>query len=642
MVVHADGSEVLLEGDFIRILRAASRTNPRPESRVLHVSATSTVRLDIAGVASTPPSPPPPAPSADATERRTPAERNGGTLTGADPSAPTAARSYSGSDVSSPRASALHSAVAKGHRDGRISVGDITARAQAFRQQFVSWTTCRRSGENRADPSEVPATKSCPRICGGGVGCTRSIVGNVGYGRLGAGGGDADAHIVFGGTKNIPKLGSGVQRAMTTTTADPQMSFVPLLMPAGCFGGLEARSEDITGKITGNRRYDHHNCETSCRSQPVASTCKNLPDPTKVVERVERSGASFVLFADGRSRGVFADRTIVRLPAPSDCSVPDGGGEWLWPGAADGHVPNAGGARVTALGVVGSGCYSCSGGRRLSERVGSDLVDCILPDGTEVRLTSHCFSRRQCHGKSDGSICSRAKALKPYVLAVRRFADWAAAEPQERRARSEESERTRRAAAVEAEKNRRFVTLRRLQQQRSFSSDVLHSSAKCPSAKQDITSPVVGGENLTPARRDRGHERTPLGTQAINVPPPVVVTPDAKSMDTLQEKTAEDLQGEQAISRQERRVKFIGHSNDTSSNSNRNGRDGCVSRGLENGDHGDKYVLGSSRGMVGNVGTTSVGTRERNEIVRRVLEANRQILLGPAASCSVAMLRGMR
>ncbi|CAM9937263.1 unnamed protein product [Sphacelaria rigidula] len=473
---------------------------------------------------------------------------------------------------------------------------------------------------------------------GGGVGCARSIAGGVGSGRLRAGGRDAGAHVAFGGMEHVLMLGSAVERAMTTTmTADPQILFVPLLMPTAC----SCRNEALSEAITGNRHYHHHNCE-SYRSEPVPSTCKNLPDSTKVVERVERSGASFVLFADGRSRGVFADRTIVRLPAPSDCSLPDGAGKWSWPGTECARVSNAGGARVATVGVVGSGCNSCIGGRRLSERVGNDLVDCVLPDGTVLRLTRHCFSRRECHGNSDGNICSRAKALRPYVLAVRRFVEWAAAEPCERRARSEKSERAHRAAAVEAEKNRRFVTLRRLQQQRSSSSAVPHSSAKYHLAKNDITCAFVDGESSTPARRDRRHERTPLGTRITNVPPPVVVTPDAKSMDTLKHETPEDLQGAQAILRQERRVKFMGYPNDTSSNSSRSGRDGCASRGPENDYHGDNDVSGSCRGMVGNVEPTNVGIRERNEIVRRLLEANREILLSPVVSCRVDMLRPMR
>lgn len=215
---------------------------------------------------------------------------------------------------------------------------------------------------------------------------------------------------------------------------------------------------------------------------------------------MDRGGASFVAFSDGRARGAFADRTIVTLGAPfSYLPLPQGAGTAGRAAALFGAVPPAGGDRG-------------------SEEEEDREIECIRPDGTVVRLTERSLAGprgRLGGGGSGGGACSTARAsspygtascdgdrrrafdptaavassaaarraghggplstappavadgagssgLRPYVVAVLRFAAWAATPPAERRAAAENGAVGRRAAAVEAERNRRFVDLQRV------------------------------------------------------------------------------------------------------------------------------------------------------------------------------------
>ncbi|CAM9861286.1 unnamed protein product [Ectocarpus sp. 8 AP-2014] len=190
-----------------------------------------------------------------------------------------------------------------------------------------------------------------------------------------------------------------------------------------------------------------------------------------VVELVERGGASFVAFADGRARGAFADRTIVCLGAPffyhplrgARCGGGGGGG-----GGISYH--GSGGRRGVATAVVRPGC---SGDDEEGEEEDRE-IECIRADGTVLRLTRRSLDRRGSFGarrsgggnSPAGGDCG-VGALRPYVVAVLRFADWAATHPADRRAAAGREAAGRATAAAEAERNRRFVDLQVLAAKRS-------------------------------------------------------------------------------------------------------------------------------------------------------------------------------
>ncbi|CAN0051805.1 unnamed protein product [Ectocarpus sp. 13 AM-2016] len=191
-----------------------------------------------------------------------------------------------------------------------------------------------------------------------------------------------------------------------------------------------------------------------------------------VVELVERGGASFVAFADGRARGAFADRTIVSLGAPffyrplrgSRCGGSGGGS-----GGRGISYCGSGGREGVATAVVRPGCSDDDKEEREEDRE----IECIRADGTVLRLTRRSLDRLGSFGERSGGCNSPAGddcgvgALRPYVVAVLRFADWAATHPADRRAAAGREAAGRAAAAAEAERNRRFVDLQLLAAKRS-------------------------------------------------------------------------------------------------------------------------------------------------------------------------------
>ncbi|CAN0418283.1 unnamed protein product, partial [Ectocarpus sp. 12 AP-2014] len=192
---------------------------------------------------------------------------------------------------------------------------------------------------------------------------------------------------------------------------------------------------------------------------------------SSVVELVERGGASFVAFADGRARGAFADRTIVSLGAPffyrpSRGSRCGGGG-----GRSRGiSYCGSGGREGVAAAVVRPGCPNYG---EEDEEEEDREIECIRADGTVLRLTRRSLDRRGSFGGRSGGGNSPARddcgvgALRPYVVAVLRFADWAATHPADRRAAAGREAAGRAAAAAEVERNRRFVDLQLLAAKRS-------------------------------------------------------------------------------------------------------------------------------------------------------------------------------
>lgn len=174
-----------------------------------------------------------------------------------------------------------------------------------------------------------------------------------------------------------------------------------------------------------------------------------------VLQRAERGGASFVLFADGRARGSFSDRTIVTLPGTSIRSA--GGVQEAWIGRRRCEDASLRAINPNVMEGKGPGeGYQC-----VTRDTGS--IECILPDGTVIRPRSG--SRAQAYYcQSDTAARTRdyEDHLTPYILAVRRFATWARAGAEQRRAAAKESRGAHLAAAVEAQKNRRFLVQRRL------------------------------------------------------------------------------------------------------------------------------------------------------------------------------------
>ncbi|CAN0569755.1 unnamed protein product [Ectocarpus sp. 12 AP-2014] len=183
---------------------------------------------------------------------------------------------------------------------------------------------------------------------------------------------------------------------------------------------------------------------------------------------VERGGASFVAFADGRARGAFADRTIVSLGVPfsyrplrgSRCGGGGGGG-----GGRGISYYGSGGREGIATAEVRPRCSDDDEEEREEE---DREIECIRADGTVLRLTRRSLDRRGSFGGRSGGSNSPAGgdcgvgALRPYVVAVLRFADWAATHPADRRAAARREAAGRAAAAAEAERNRRFVDLQLL------------------------------------------------------------------------------------------------------------------------------------------------------------------------------------
>lgn len=372
-------------------------------------------------------------------------------------------------------------------------------------------------------------------------------------------------------------------------------------------GGLASGAKHHSAVTTSAPPGDHHGFYTGTTLKQ--SSCVSAD----VVERAERGGASFVLFADGRARGAFADRTIVTLPGGTEVSRPESGrGKGSGAEGLTIADPNVF-ARKTQPKDGRSYHYSHGDKYRDITDVtvdysSSSSIECILPDGNVVHLSiskalfqsrrdsdihnsnaldggaqvetinrvigyntgrsdaapaaadAAAVSRsgRQAAGRSKFSVAAgRTESdekssintfLKPYIFAVRRFAAWAAADPDERRSATTRSNVNRLASLVEAEKNRRFVTLRSLQY------TATRSDADASSASRAKHSKVLGG-----MWAEGGH---------------------------------------------------IG------------GRHGGGSAGASD------------------VGVFEAG--ERNEIVHRVLAANREALLGRDASRSVEFLKGLR
>lgn len=521
-----------------------------------------------------------------------------------------------------------------------ISVGDITVRALAFRQQFVSWTKDRgRRGEQRLFSGVSPA-----------MGRSRARLDPERWHQRGI----ASDAALGGGMENYPKLAPAFEHPMAAAVAEPRPSFVPLIVPAG-----SEQPSFPAGPYCQDHHHHHHHHQQQYHHQKAHAATpamnRELVVSAEVLEKIELGGASFVLFADGRARGAFRDRTIVSLPFPADCSLRDGEGGKL------------------------------IGGRFPVRTSGGD-IECILPDGTVVRLNGHYLLQQRILGRDIGGIsicddserrqgwrinetlldagdrCSHAKLLKPYVLAVRRFADWAAADPSERRAKSAQSRRICAAAIAEAERNRRFVDLRRLRQSSAVATAAdgrggvdkkAHRVEEVFTAETEACSHAGSavGENDgnthsqgTPSTRlcyagRNNRERNSLGGQSANVP--VVVTPDSKSAELQGQENAQSRGKERVLLGQRRRVKFM-------EDEARLEGDKDISSGLDNDHHRSVLPPAETHRTVGDIAgltgaaTAAVGTRERNEIVRRLLEANRDALLGGRASREVRVLRGMR
>ncbi|CAM9353770.1 unnamed protein product [Pylaiella littoralis] len=221
-----------------------------------------------------------------------------------------------------------------------------------------------------------------------------------------------------------------------------------------------------------------------------------------VVESVERGGASFVAFSDGRARGAFADRTIVNLGArisylPLPLLVSS-----AQPGGGGGLRRRGCGAAAAVMAELNLMCAHSGADEQEEE---DREIECIRPDGTVVRLTERSMGRRRQQGRFDadgftgrlggfgnttgGSFSisttptigggSTDTVLRPYVVAVLRFAEWAATPPAERQAATDRGAAGRVVAAAEAERNRRFIDLQRLAKLASLPPQPPSSSLKC-------------------------------------------------------------------------------------------------------------------------------------------------------------------
>eukprot|EP00752_Nemacystus_decipiens_P011710 g10391.t1 len=448
--VHADGTEVWLEGDFVRLVRPPSTTTAAPQDppvtrngererqrdRLLHTSAASTIRflVPVTAAAAPPLSLPPSCNQADSTRASHP-----------------------------PRGWTS------------MSLGEIASRALALRRQFVACgshaigTSCSGSSGSSSGRSSR-AARHHPEV------------------RI-----RPPTLLVPGeptaATRPAPPAGvsrTAVRRFNPSSTSTRRLRALSPV-PSARMGGVPA--------------------ERSIAA-PGATTFAGAT--VVVVESVDRGGASFVAYSDGRARGAFADRTIVTLGAPF---------HYL-------QHPNGAGTKAAPRGVL-----SPSGGDTRWEEKDDDEeeeeqdreIECIRPDGTVVRLTERSLDPRRhpgaafgyVHGsgvrglatgstgsgaisvvrprhdfgptsaasasasvavaalghaghgtlssaQAAGECAAGSSGLTPYVVAVLRFAAWAATSPEERRAAARNGAAGRTAAAAEAERNRRFVDLQRL------------------------------------------------------------------------------------------------------------------------------------------------------------------------------------
>lgn len=308
-----------------------------------------------------------------------------------------------------------------------------------------------------------------------------------------------------------------------------------------------------------------------------------------VVESVDRGGSSFVAFSDGRARGAFADRTLVTLGAPFSYLPP--------PPLRRRSGGDRGGAAATFRAVRPSGDGPALEGEEEEEE--DREIECIRPDGTVVRMTKRSLGPPR--GRVDRGGLTTAPpavggdivgsglpgALRPYVVAVLRFAAWAATPPAARLAAAEEGAAGRMAAVAEAERNRRFVDLQRLMKPASTPPRALprtqgapHMNARASGAGGNGGSGYErrssGGAGALACGLKRGAGRKNAGDSPRQGTAPVVFGGDGKE----------------------------------------NTLSGCSS--LE--DSKKQHVEGQEKGV-------PRGSVERNALVRRLLEANRAVLV---------------
>lgn len=263
----------------------------------------------------------------------------------------------------------------------------------------------------------------------------------------------------------------------------------------------------------------------SVQTPPSAHT--TTPEfSARVVEQAERGGASFVAFADGRARGMFANRTIVTLGAPSASPAFRGKETGVRPSNYEIEMGQGGGNRLSTGERVGNQDVVV-----FPEKKDDRDVECILPDGNVLRFKYRSIASLGCFGVrsiekssggsgsppySDSGICFGRVAAKswsasvensnirPYVISVQRFALWASADPAGRRAMAQREEAARLGAAAEAERNRRFIALHNLVRPPPESSTSTFSSAleaKTLASLHNSSSPSQGSKVVPTDRR---------------------------------------------------------------------------------------------------------------------------------------------
>lgn len=391
MSVHADGTEVVLSGDFVRVTRPppASQTG-RPKERLLHVSVASTVILR--------------------------AQRSSLASSASRATARTAgcAHAPESADVDS-------GAVAADRGESEvISLGEITSRSLGLRRHFTA----------------------CGRLASGGS-----------VGRIKQRGGDCTKPLVPAARELLTEAGWPCGGTSAARAAAKENA-----VPAAL--GTPRRRHGLPFTVTSR------SVNVSSTTTPSISPARAPAVSAEVVERVERGGASFVLFADGRARGAFADRTIITLGPPVLLALRED--------VAIGPTHKRGASQAVEDGRVPPG----------GDPEGDREIECLLPDGTMVRRTYSSMSRGytivpasgeaspltgignvyQHHPALGGSLGSDPVfvGLRPYILAVRRFVAWASLDPPARREAAVREEARQLQASAEAERNRRFVALQRL------------------------------------------------------------------------------------------------------------------------------------------------------------------------------------
>ena len=515
--MHADGTEVLLEDDFVRLFRppaSTTATKRGPQERLLHVSAAATFRFLV--------------------PRRVPwplgrclSPIGGNSVSSAE----------QGKNHSTAAAAAAAASAAAGEEGGReegeggawrsISLGDIASRALALRRQFATHSVAVTAAE-----AGVAQRRGSVRFIKQSVKVLPALFGSW-SGQAMAGAAANAARAASHSTAMTPTPDTATTKTATPTTATTA---------ATTNATASTATTTPTDRWRRQRRRDSPPFDAPI-AEAVATAATRAERKThgfsaSVVERAEHGGASFVAFADGRARGAFADRTIVTLtPAPTRCSRPS---PHRWEGqSAGGQGRGVGGAGVEAAPSpnypgVESGYPGCGFPLKgvLSETMEGDReIECVRPDGTVVRLSERSLAlahRCRCgtsvglgtggltsgvaglgslpppHATTQathvvGSALSRADTtvamataarlnsgdadhpldITPYVAAVRRFAEWALADRDERRARARRGADGKLAAAAEAERNRRFVALQRLMKPTPSRISVDHAAGEC-------------------------------------------------------------------------------------------------------------------------------------------------------------------